>query len=249
LNVGESYDQRRSGDGGRFFHGHRDGFDFICLRSEETRRLVDRLLPNPDDLYRSAKIFKPGTRTHGGRLLVGSIDCFLKRYNDRGLWYRFRQAFIPSRAVRTWWLAWAMLDAGIPVPEPLVCLEERRARLLFRSYVLMRFASGCERLRDLWSTFDDRVQEELLTRLAGIFANMHRAGALHGDLKWDNILVAPDDPARICLVDLDGGRFVGQFNLQLAERDLQRFLRDLGQSGKACLQEKFMDTWRREMLS
>jgi len=211
--------------------------------------MIDSLFPDPDELFHSARIFKPGTRTHGGQLHVGGIDCFLKRYNDRGLWYRFRHLFALSRARRTWRIAWAMLDAGIPVPEPLACLEERRFRLLFRSYVLMRFASGCMRLRDIWADLVEREREELLLRLAGIFARMHRAGALHGDLKWDNILVALHDPAKICLVDLDGSRFPGRLDPRLAEKDLQRFLRDLKFHGSSGMQETFINTWRQEVLN
>lgn len=232
----------------RFLHGFREGFSFVCLDSVPARQIVDYLLPDPDELFRSANIFKPGTRTHGGQLRVAGIDCFLKRYNDRGLWYRFRHLFVSSRARRTWQIAWELLDAGIPVPQPMVCLEERRFRLLFRSYILMRFASGCERLSDAWMVLADREREALLLLLADIIAGMHRAGALHGDLKWDNILVAPRELTKVCLVDLDGSRFTGRFDLRLAEKDLQRFLRDLEQFGNTGMPEKFISVWRREVL-
>jgi hypothetical protein len=57
---------------------------------------------------------------------------------------------------------------------------------------------------------------------------MHRHGCLHGDLKWDNIIVARGESGpEFRLVDLDGGRLLRFPSRGAAEKDLQRFLKDL----------------------
>ena len=62
---------------------------------------------------------------------------------------------------------------------------------------------------------------------------MHRVGMLHGDLKWDNIMVA-NEPAleNVRLVDLDGSSASAGCNLPRARKEFDRFLRDLERAEK-----------------
>jgi len=222
----------------------RNGFRVFRQRTVEAEAVLNELLPDPDVALLSGEICKPGSRTHGALVVLGGKRYFLKRYNCRGILYRIRNTFRYSRAVYTWRLAWGFLLRGVPVPEPLLCLEERSCRLLGRSYVLMEAASG-QCLTTLWPTLTYARRLSILQHLGCHLGRMHREGCLHGDLKWSNILVEDSDgKTNVCLVDLDGGRQLGFPVLRLADKDLNRFLKDLHQFGDdPSLEKTFKQSW------
>lgn len=225
-----------------------DVYDGFLVRRQDTVAAADAqlaLFPDPDILLLSGVICKPGSRTHGALVEINGRRYFLKRYNCRGWLYRLQNVVRRSRAVYTWQLAWSFLQRGVPVPEPVLCLEERFWRLLGRSYVLMAVADG-ERLVDVWPTLTKERQAVILARIGRLLGNMHRQGCLHGDLKWGNILLDErfSEP-KITLVDLDGGRqLYFPFRL-LASRDLLRFLKDLRRiGGDQSLEQIVYNSWR-----
>ena len=115
----------------------------------------------------------------------------------------------------------------VPVPRPLILLEERKVRLLGRSYILMESLHPSERLIEDFDMASDQKRFELLEQAAEVFANMHACGYVHGDLKWSNILVGDAEQAKLYLVDLDGVRRMKKFAKNAALKDVQRFIRDL----------------------
>jgi len=194
----------------------------------DVERLLAELLPNPDHVWAAAKIFKQGTRTHAGQIVLSGKRYFFKRYNIFGPWYRLRYLFKPSRAQKTWLTSWFFWVMQLPVPEPLICLEERPYGLLRRSYLLMELLEGAEKLSCLWSGLSREDKLLVLVKFSEILGRMHRQGCTHGDLKWDNILLrwAGKEP-ELVLVDLDGGS-VSAWNLKRrARNDINRFRRDL----------------------
>lgn len=213
----------------RLISEHRAGFAVLRQDSTAALRALEALLPDPDRAFEGAKIFKPGTRTHAGMVTLADHHYFLKRYNCRGWHYRLQNAWRRSRAMRTWWVAWEFLGHGVPVPQPLLCLEERSCRLLGRSYVLMAFAEGSDRLREAWPKLTEKQRASLLLQLGEVLGKMHAAGCLHGDLKWSNILIQVDDQQQwqVGLVDLDGSRTTSRPSRAKALKDLRRFCKDL----------------------
>lgn len=232
-----------------FVREERDGFLVLRRRTVEAVSAVEFLLPNPDLAFAAARILKPGSRTHAGVVEVNGRQYVLKRYNCRGWVYRLVNAFRRSRAVRTWLINWEFLVRGIPVPEPLVCLEERRCRLLERSYILMEFVDEADSLRDRWRQLATRERERLSEFLGCFLGHMHRSGMLHGDLKWDNILVGANilsPHAR--LVDLDGSSTMPHFSLIRARKDFFRFLKDLDkESGELLLRDAVQKSWEKAL--
>lgn len=203
------------------------GFRVLRQDTAEARAALSELLPDPDAILAGGITCKPGSRAHGALVTLAGRSYFLKRYNCRGWLYRMQNAVRRSRAVYTWQLAWSLLERSVPVPEPLLCLEERTLRLLGRSYVLMDVAQG-QGLRELWPAMTENARAELLAELGEMFGRMHRQGCLHGDLKWDNIMLSADGVRpQPTLVDLDGGRRLWWPCRWLARRDLARFLEDL----------------------
>jgi hypothetical protein len=219
--------------------------------SAEAEALLAELLPDPD------RVFTQGTElptpwraeaTDKVRVALGGRDYFLKRYNCAGPLYALKNAWRPSRALRSWLAVQRFADCEVSTPVPLLCLEERRWRLLGRSYLLFPFiAAETGSFLDLWPRLAGDEQRRCLARLAQLFGRMHRRGLLHGDLNWRNILAAREGgELHFWLVDLDGSRQLARLTRERAEKDLAHFLRDLGRAGAAPeLHVTFLDQWRR----
>jgi tRNA A-37 threonylcarbamoyl transferase component Bud32 len=236
------------GNNGKFVSEQRDGFRIFRKKTSEAEAALQYLLPNPDQVFVKAHILKPGSRTHAGVVEIGGVKYVLKRYNCRGWGYRIGNAFRRSRAVRTWLVNWEYLVRGVPVPEPLLCLEERRCRLLERSYILMEFVENTCSLRDRWGQLGETEKVRFGEFFGNLLGKMHRVGMLHGDLKWDNILVAQEPSMETArLVDLDGSSTMTQFSRARAQNDFARFLKDLTKEGNGSLAACVTQSWERAL--
>ncbi len=233
---------RRGGQG--YLVERQSGFTIWRCAEAAVEAALDDLLPDPDQAYRDARVCKPGSRNHTARVRLAGQAYLLKRYNCRSLTYRLRNALRPSRALKNWILIHHFLVRGISVPRPGLCLEKRSCRLLGNSYILMEFCAG-QTLRQVWPKLRSRECEALLAALAIQLGRMHRFGLLHGDLKWDNILIQRETGRfRVILIDFDGSRRVRQPARTLAGKDLRRFLRDLRSNDPSGGWEtRFMRTW------
>ena len=220
----------------------RGGFRIWYEMLDEVIHLLDALLPNPDNLLADSDILKNGSRTCGGLVELAGQRYFLKRYNDRGWVYAAQYLLRRSRAVYTWSLARHFLARGVLVPLPLICLEERRCRVLGRSYVLMQAVDGAC-LHEFWPTTSQPLKMKVLAMLGRTIGHMHRQGFLHGDLKWNNIILR-DGGASAVLVDLDGGRRLPWSSFWMARNDLERFLEDLRRAGGGSeLERQLLQSW------
>lgn len=236
------------GNNGKFVREHRDGFRVFRKNTPEAEAALQYLLPNPDQAFVKAQILKPGSRTHAGVVEIGGTKYVLKRYNCRGWGYRIGNAFRRSRAVRTWLVNWEYLVRGVPVPEPLLCLEERRCRLLERSYILMEFVERTCSLRDRWGQLGEAEKVRFGEFFGNLLGKMHRVGMLHGDLKWDNILVAQEPSLETArLVDLDGSSTMFRFSRKQAQNDFARYLKDLAKEGDGSLAGCVTQSWERAL--
>ncbi len=238
---------RSLGSNADFVRETRHGFLALRQHSPLVLAALEALLPDPDRLFHEARILKPGSRTHAGVVEIAGVKYLLKRYNCRGWLYRLGNAVRRSRALRAWLVNWYFLVRGIPVPVPLLCLEERRWRLLERSYVLMEFVENALTLRERWTRLGENEKRDFLEFCGNFLGRMHRMGMLHGDLKWDNILVGEiPSPDNLRLVDLDGSTTMKRFSHRRARKDFDRFLKDLAKhEGSDHLRDTVIRAWER----
>jgi tRNA A-37 threonylcarbamoyl transferase component Bud32 len=117
-------------------------------------------------------------------------------------------------------------------------------RLLKRSYILFNFVENSEPLTGVWPRLDAVEKKGILARLALLLGKLHLFGGVHGDLKWNNILV--NGQGALFLIDLDGSKIVGPGKYRRKRKDLDRFLVDLQkqQSSEKDL-AAFLDCWER----
>jgi tRNA A-37 threonylcarbamoyl transferase component Bud32 len=209
----------------RFSKEHRQGFTIYRKSELRTENIIDILLPDPDKVLDRGEVLKAGRTVQAASVFIDGQKYFLKRYNDKSFVYRLRNAFRKSRAVRTWFVSWEFLYRGLPVPEPILCLEERSFRFLKRSYILYEYVDNSMRLPQKWPLLDTQTRKSILIRLAIKLDWIHRTGGIHGDLKWNNLLI--DENNNIYFIDFDGSRVSFPGKSQKIAKDLNRFLIDL----------------------
>ncbi len=231
----------------RFVAERAGGFLVRRRRSEEAEAALHSLLPDPDRLLEAGSVLPGrGNRCLSAVVEIGGRRYVLKRYDSRGWWYRFRHIFRRSRALRGWLCMWSFLIRGFDVPQPLICLEERRWRLLGRAYLLSEFVEGSERLSDFWPRASNEDRESLVRRFASLFGRLHASGCIHGDSNWDNLLLTPDQgKGRLILVDFDCSRVYGRARPDRARRDIQHFMRDMDRldSEARAFETLFQESW------
>ncbi|MBQ6669892.1 MAG: hypothetical protein IJM72_07555 [Deltaproteobacteria bacterium] len=212
------------------------------VRGEESDRLMEALLPDPDRLMATGTLMKNGHTVYATAVTVGGKRYFVKRYNNKGWWYQLKSLVRRSRALRVWQVCHGFCERGLPIPRPLVCLEERRRHRLQRSYLVSEFVEPASRLSALWPQLDEFGKKTVLVRVAMLLGMMHHLGCGHGDLKWNNILL--DTRQRPVLTDLDGAWCGGWLRAAAQCKDQKRFLRDLPEED-GNLRSLLLSVWER----
>ena len=147
----------------------------------------------------------------------GPIRVAYKQFRPRNWWKSLCQRFRPSRAMRGWNLARALLARHIATPRPLAVCEPRGNWLFRSSYLATEWIVGAENLHLFgWRLAGRPLPERLrqasrcAVRLGRLVGQMHAVGVCHRDLKAANLLaVSQGDDLAVYLVDTDGVR-IGQ---------------------------------------
>lgn len=188
-----------------------------------------RLLDFPDQYLDEGKgeVLKDGRTVKATVVDIGSDKMlFLKRFNRKGFLHTVKNIFRSSRAKRIWINSYGFELRGIPIPQPVAYMEERRFRILKRSYVISEFIQDAHTLRSLFSYNLIPTEERLsVMQLVGReIGKMHKLGCIHGDIKWSNILIKIIDGKYRCFfVDLDGSEIKRRLSLSKIVDELSRF--------------------------
>jgi len=144
-----------------------------------------------------------------------------------------------SRLRRQWQASLFARERGIPTPEPLAYLEQRRSLVLSRSLLATRYESSFvtltqylkRKIREGWSR---RRGSAFLKSLGFAVRRMHELGMAHSDLKGSNILVREEgegwsfrftDLKAACFFDPERDR--SRRRMRKEERDVIRLLSGL----------------------
>ncbi|QGJ68348.1 Hypothetical protein PBC10988_0060 [Planctomycetales bacterium 10988] len=201
---------------------------------------LERFWNEPDRLVEENVALKRGNRCTVSLLEENCKQFVIKRYNLRSPRHTALHCWQTSRARMAWIQGYRLMAAGVPAPQPLAILEERRGPLRFRSYLIYEYLPG----ELLWHQIRDfPLSKEETDRLVQAFGILWRkleaARCYHGDLKGINVVVGKKE---LSVIDLDATKF---FRSERAfrrsqRRDAARFLqnwKDLPQLQRQFAQE------------
>lgn len=198
---------------------------------EDHADLLASLLPDPDRLLASGEQLQGrGRGCTTARVTIGRDDYLLKRFEYRSVWYGLRHIFKRSRPLKVFVNQNLALAAGVSVPRPLLCLEERTWRFLRRGYVLDSYIIGSRSLEHCWDDLSSAVQLQVLQSAGESYRALHHAGITHGDSNWRNLLITDAEAGpRLWLIDFDNSRRPLVFSESCRQRDVSHFCRDIYQ--------------------
>ncbi len=155
-----------------------------------------------DALMDKGEILKKGGTSYVSRLMWNGKDVVVKRYNHKGLIHSLRHTIKKSRARHGWLHAHRLRMLQIPTPKPLAYIEQRKAGLIWQSYLVTKYVEG-QKLYDFLRDNNITKEEHLKVtqQVMELLAKLGRHRITHGDLKHTNILVADKGPV---ITDLDG---------------------------------------------
>ncbi|TET38240.1 MAG: hypothetical protein E3J72_03695 [Planctomycetota bacterium] len=168
-----------------------------------------------------------------------SMRIAVKSYHPRGITGAIKDLFRPSKAVREFLFAGKLFAAGLPVPEPLAAMEERRFRRLISCWYFSREVVGAKSVYVLtagektYGEWPDEVRLLFAKRLGRAAGEAHEKGYAHRDLNMSHMIVTPVDPLRwdsvgldVYFADFEGGRlYPRKIAKSLRLRDVSRFMR------------------------
>jgi len=177
-----------------------------------------------------------------GREFGLEYDLCLKRINYKGLPHFLSKKIFGNRASRLWKINNSLLKKGIPVPHPIGFLEPVSfRRKVF--YYISEFIGNAFQLAECIVT--DGEKTALLVGKS--IADFHNAGYIHGDLKWENIILKRDGANyRPFLLDMDQATLCGNGpDIRGIKRDLFQFYRfGLLFGGKEWMDAHFIPSYK-----
>ncbi len=155
-----------------------------------------------DALMDKGEILKNGNTCYVSRLMWNNRDVVVKRYNHKGLIHSLRHTIKKSRARHGWLHAHRLRMLQIPTPKPLAYIEQRKYKLVWKSYLITKYVEGQKLYDFLRDSITGEEEHPTVTQQVGeLLDKLGKYRITHGDLKHTNILITDNGPV---LTDLDG---------------------------------------------
>lgn len=187
------------------------------------------IIDNLNSIINNNELFslkKHGLATTVGVLKGGAVgfpqDLWLKRFNYKGFPDFLLKRTFGNKAKRLFDVNKRLYEKGLPVPVPVAFIGPSFS--IRHSFFLSSIIENSENLHHAYKKglFDKNIARQL----AETITRWHMAGAVHGDLKWSNILVQKNaDMRNIFFVDLDQAKLYKKPKIKGIIRDLVRFYR------------------------
>lgn len=145
------------------------------------------------------------------------IEIVIKEFKVRGL-ARWKTLFLPSKAAKAWQGACQLKAAGLPTPDPIAYLEQRKFGMVKACYYLACKAEKGKEIRGFFLSAPQNLPAQLLPQLARFLASCHASGILHRDLSDGNILVEQNQPGRFVFCILDTNRIRARKRLNILQK-------------------------------
>ncbi len=175
-------------------------FDRNFCEGAEPLDFIERI----DTLTDKGQILKNGNTSYVSRLRWNDKDIVVKRYNHMGFIHSLRHTIKGTRARLSWLHAHRLRMLQIPTPKPLAYTEQRKAGLVWQSYLVTEYVDGQKLYHFLRNGSVTQQQRSAVTRqIMDLLNHLGQHRISHGDLKHTNILITDNGPV---LTDLDAMR-------------------------------------------
>lgn len=152
-----------------------------------------------------------------------SFSLIIKRLNYKSMPQYFIKNLIRNRAKHFYKVNLQFLKMGLGVPELIGFFETDKLK---KGYCISKYIDNAENLSNIYKKGLFHEPGKIARQLAQTIAQWHLAGAVHGDLKWSNILFQKNNEEyKFFLVDLDQSQLKPKPSIKLIEKDLTRFYR------------------------
>lgn len=153
----------------------------------------------------------------------------IKRFGRLNLFRKLvYSSFWRAKSRRAYDNGMRFIGLGFSTPEPVACIEIYRHGLLDDCYFISLYSTATELFPRMVTA--EHYDRALADRVAGLMAELHEHGAVHGDPNLKNILTAGDDRP-----------------LELIDTNRSYFRRHL--SRRRCLRNLMRVTHRRDLIT
>jgi len=153
-----------------------------------------------------------------------SRDIWVKRFNYKGHWNFLVKKSFGNKAKRLYHTNLRLYEKGLPVPKPITYFEPSLKQKY--SFFLSDFIDNADNLASVYINRGFTETKGITLLLSNTLAEWHLSGAVHGDLKWSNILLQnSDDRYEFFLIDLDQSKLYSAPSIRGIVKDLKRFYR------------------------
>lgn len=185
---------------------------------------ISKLMNKPDLFTTKKKDLMTTAGILNGKAFGFQQDIFIKRFAPRSFSHFLLRKIIGSRARHNFKLSVKLIERGLPAPLPVRYIEPT-----FRARHAFYISFAIEKSEDLAAVLINRSFREsqmIASLFAETLARWHMEGAVHGDLKWPNILLQEEENGqRFFFVDLDQAKLYDKPNIKGIIKDLLRFYR------------------------
>ena len=201
---------------------------WIAAEFSQNQEVREWLSGYPPDSA-SAVVLKEG-RHRVLRLQHANHDVVVKAFGQQSGWKDQVDQRRGSKAKRSFLAACHLLRHGLGTPRPVACLERWQGTRLEESFFISLHEDNLSSFRrELIHLYNHEPICELVMNLmqsvATAIARLHEAGALHGDLGNQNIMLRRHGPSAwgdVMFIDLNRMRFAPTLSLDQRARDLSR---------------------------
>jgi len=161
----------------------------------------------------------------------GSVEVVVKQFRNQGWRRRLERRVYGSKAERAWRAAFAILDAGLCTPEPLMVVESDAAE--GPSFFISRRLEAAHEVRHFFrrlngtdeaEPFPEVDEQAFLADLGRLARRLNDAGIWYRDLSLGNVLARQEDERlELYLVDANRARVGRRLGLLRRTRDICRF--------------------------
>ncbi len=157
---------------------------------------------------------------------VGGLDVVVKSFKQPVFVNRVAYTFFrPSKAERSYRHALRLIASGVPTPDPLAYIEEKRRGLLSRSYYVSIYEKEYSEIRP--QMLGRGVDAPFIRSLACFVADLHKKGILQKDLSPGNVMWKREgERYSFLLVDVNRAKFLNCLSPRQRYKNFERLSED-----------------------